>query len=492
MPQIRDYSQRTSVLGPIETRRLTGDDFGASGARDLAQAGQAMQSVSDVIHRQNEIEETNDAAVKIAKVQAEKTNELQELVRSGQLNAEEFSNKLDEQMGQMSGDYTTSGAKAYFTRASAQLKSHFTTATVSAAAELAGVKAVSGLQEELNARSSTLMKSPSAFSDTHQMMTESIDAKVQAGTLDFATAEKLKLHASGELAQGAIRGWAEIDPEEAQKQLKSGVWDKFLGTDQKKQILGEAQTAIHAREVEKIRIQEANRKAKIESDRVLQDQMLTKIYKGSLSTKDILGSNLDFEHKKEMLALLKARVDDRSNGKTQQGLFAELFARVQGIGDKPPILDERELYDYVKKGVLGFEDMTKLRKELQNKGSAEGEYESRMKAGLFKAAESQISKANPMIGKKDPDGEIAMSAFTQYFYDEYESGRKSGKSIKQLLDPASPDYIGKEIPRFKKSAQEIMKANINLLKPSDPTKQNPNAWQKGESYDQWKKRTSGK
>lgn len=500
MPQIKEYNQRTEVTDPIQTRRISGEDMGAGLYKQIQQTGDSAVMLGDAMYKKAQQAEVTDATVKFAEYQAKKTNELQDQIRAGTVNPEEFNNKLDEELGQMSGDYSTRAASDYFEKAAAQLKAHFQTSAAAAGAEIAGTKAVEGHKLEIDQRSATLMKEPSDFKNTLELQNQSIDAKVAAGILPFKAGEELKSMARKDFGKAAIRGWMDLDPKGTQEQLKSGQWDDVLGGDEKKQLLGEIQTHITAQTVEKLRIESEQRKAKEYADRDTQNVMLTRMYSGQLSTKDILQSNLDFGNKKEMLTMLQTHVEQGEKIRTDAGTYVDIFNRIHAPdGDPNKITDESELNKYLGKG-LTLENINSFRAEIQNKHTEQGQFETKMEQQVLKAAEQSLVRANPMLGIKDPDGEMALAGFMQHFQQKKDEFRKAGKSIMDLLNPSSKDYVGNDIKTFMKTPQQIMKSNMDMLKNDgqqntaapqpaiDPEK----ARKPNESIIEWRKRTKGK
>lgn len=132
--------------------------------------------------------------------------------------------------------------------------------------------------------------------------------------------------------------------------------------------------------------------------------------------------------------------------------FYDAFKAVHAPADSPDrISDITQLQSRVgPKGDLTIAGYDKLAKELQNKGTPEGEAEGMMKKQFFANAKGQISGADEGLHIKDPKGDEIFLKFMAHALPAYEKGKSEGKSPAQLLSPDSPDYIGKSIETFKR------------------------------------------
>lgn len=474
MPQIREYSQRTSAPGPIQGPRVSGEALGAGMARELARAGAAVQEFGDTMYKAEENRETTEATVQLSKAHAEFTNQLNKQLQEGTINSEEFMQQYDERMGEISGNYATVGAQNHFNRGAANLRSNFLVSATSAQAEIAGTKAIIGYQESQKNLSSGIMNDPSSFKVAMQLQSDYLDTLVSQG-LPATKAAQLKVQMQTELAKSAVRGWTNLNPEDAKAQLNQGLWDEMFDGDVKKQMLGEVDTAINAKRIEQERMRAEAEKAKVEQQKVTQNTFLSKMVKGQLSTKEILNSNLEaFGSGSKEQFLRMVEEDAKAPIKTDSATFTSLFERIHlPDGDPKKILDENELNQYVIKRQLTMEDLNRLRSEIQGKNTQAGDIESRMRNQLLEVGKQRLVKSNPMLGIKDPEGELQYAKYLQYVQDEFETQRKAGKSARQLLDPNSTDYIGHGLSNFAKTPTQIMKSMTNSMKPQtaiDPAK----------------------
>jgi hypothetical protein len=189
-----------------------------------------------------------------------------------------------------------------------------------------------------------------------------------------------------------------------------------------------------------------------------QNTFLQRMSDGKLDAQTVLNSNLapfGSGSKDEFLNMLRAR--DKAP-KTDSATFNELFARINlPDGSTGKITDANQLNAYLIDGRLDIQDLDKLRAEVEHKGTAEGEAEAKLKTGLYEVAKSTLTRSNPLIGLQDPIGDENLQRFTSWFLSEYQKQRGTGKSAAELLDPESPDYLGKRIRSYVRGPQDIMK-----------------------------------
>jgi Sec-independent protein translocase protein TatA len=508
MPQIRQYTAQGDVGGAPQSRRIYTEDI--SLGRSIQGLGSAISEVSDVVYKRQEQKEVNDLTAKMAAKDAEYTKALQEKLRTADPkdpNYEklipEFLDAYDKDIGSLQDGISTNGARQYFTRENAQMRTHFTKFAASAQAELAGIKAVEDYKSTVDNFSATLVSDPSSYERIQQRHDEAIDNMVKYGALPMEKALQFKQVGKETLAKSAVQGWVDINPQYAKKQLEEGQWDNMLGGEAKTQMIGRAEQGINAQRIEAERQKQLEKEALKERQTVVQNDFLAKMSKGKLTTKDILNSNLDAfgsGSKEQFLNMLEQKRDKPM--RTDPGTYRALWDRIHlPDGDKKKINDENELNQYVSKGLLTFESLGQLRAEIQGKRTEEGGIESELKKGLADVAKGQLTKSNAMTGLRDPVGDEQYQKFMSYFLTEYSNQRKKGKSAQDLLNPDSPDYLGKAIGRFKRSQQQIMNDMVNSMgdfdeeaKPEATATPAPAALprQPGESAADYLKRTKAK
>ena len=120
-------------------------------------------------------------------------------------------------------------------------------------------------------------------------------------------------------------------------------------------------------------------------------------------------------------------------------------------GTEGRITDPQQLYGRLGQGGdLTYAGVEKLRAEIDLKKSPEGSAEAEMKKEFLRTARGQITGSDEGLHIKDPKGDELYLKFMAQALPAYEAGRKQGKSPTALLDPDSPDYVGKVIKNFKR------------------------------------------
>ncbi len=142
--------------------------------------------------------------------------------------------------------------------------------------------------------------------------------------------------------------------------------------------------------------------------------------------------------------------------------FYDLFNAVHSTGEDK-ITSISQLQKHVgKDGDLTISGYDRLIKELQGKNTPEGASEGLMKKQFLDMAKQQISGKDDTLGIKDPKGEENYLRFMSQALTAYDSGKGDGKTATQLLNPDSPDYIGKSIHSFKRPlAQQLADMEVD-------------------------------
>lgn len=469
MPVIREYRTKLDPAGPVAaTRRASIEDSGGLTASGIGAIGQGIQSFGEALQRRDEQADITDSGEALSAVHAKFSNRYNEEIQKGTLNSEKLLEDFDNEVGRVEEGTRTFKGSETVKRASTELRRHFIEATFSGQAMLAGEKAKTSYVNTLNNYSSTLINDPSSFEVARTMHEDQINQLVLSQGLPAETAEKLKRAGVVELAKSAVRGWIQLDPENAKAQLKEGKWDGFVGGDEKYQLYKEAEQGIHAREVDAERKRREQERLLQKEREVTQNKFLSKVVDGSLDFKDILNSNLEAFGSGSKDQFIRM-IDENSKGgkiKTDPAIFTELFRRIHlPDGDPKKIVDENELNQFVINRKLGFDDLNHLRGEVQGKRTQQGDLESGMKRRMYQQAEALLVKTNPMLGIKDPVGEEQYLRFYQLAEQTIAEERKKGTSMVELLSPDSPKYVGNLMKGFVKTPKQVMEENIRRMKP---------------------------
>lgn len=475
MPRIREYNRQYSdTPNYMQTRQVTPDDFGAREARAIGQLGQGMQQFGDALYKRAEQEELSDLNARLSEVQKENTLEYEQLVKSAKPGDKEifktYGEKANERIDKVGQDLSTRGGREYFKETSYKLKNQMEISSARVQADLDGEKAVLDYTTTVNNLSASLLLDPSNLENNLEMHSNAIDQLVNSQLLPASDGEKLKQSGSVDLVKAALRGWMKLDPEFAREKIKSGMFDNHLGGDLKMQMYGEVDQAVRAKEIEAERAKRREEELRQERQKITQNKFLKKMTDNDLVVADIMNSNLEpfgSGSKEQFLNMLKAK-NKQGAPKTNPAVFADLFEKINlPDGDPKKITDENDLNQYVINGQLAITDLNHLRAEITGTKSEKGRFENEMKKQLFNFAKSRLSKANPMLGIRDSEGDQRLLAYQQFVFEKISEYRKEGKPVANLMDPTHKEYIGHYIERYSGSMQDIMKANAKTVNPQN-------------------------
>ncbi|HNA69987.1 MAG TPA: hypothetical protein PK473_03045 [Nitrosomonas sp.] len=500
MPRITPIQSQVRSSGPVQVQNARAEDFGGGIANAVQGFSKSVEKTADIIGEQQSRSEVSDLTAKMAKAQADFTINWAETMKTADPADKELSTKFlkgyDDYMSKIGEGVSTEDGKNYFVRTNAQMRSHFMQSAYTGQAQLAGIKAVEDYTGSVNNLSNSLFADPSSFETVRNMNEKNLEERVRLGGMDRKTALKLQTESNQKIAEASIRGWANLNPEYAQQQLTQGRYDSYLTEDQKQQMFGEVNAAIRGRQAEaerQIRLKEEERKqAQMETENGFQE----KVVNNQLTSKEILQSNLDPRDKEHYLNLIQ-----RKSKESDPSVFNELLRRANlPDGDPAKLVNEKELVNYAVNGLLSYSDLNDLRKEVQGKRTEQGKIEDQAKTSVLKQAESMLVKKDPLTGLADPDGLVNYQRFVTLYWKKWEEGRKAGKTVEQLTDPSSPDWLGKYVKDFyvnpldsiKKSADRLKMNRNNEFAPPTPPIKPENMRRPGETIDQWLKRTEGK
>lgn len=477
MPKIQDYSFRSNVAGPMDTRRATAEGFGANIGRAVAGAGETVQYTGDVVYKRVEQAEVSDVNAKMAQAHSEYTNYLRETLRTADpadtTVSTKFLEKYREHVSKIGEGLSTGKGRELYSSMLAQQERHFTEAAAEGQADLAGVKAKADFTTSLNSRSSSLINDPASFDNIRGQNQEALKAYIASGG-STKVASELQVLSDRELAKSAVNGWAQTDPKYARKLLDMGKYDSYFDGDTKRQMYGHIEQAERAKEIDqerRLRLQERQ----LEQKRMeVQNDFINKIENRdeSFSAKEILNSPLTPQQKEHYLRWTKEANDPAKAIRADAMVVERVHDLIhRPYGDPLKITDENDprLVELVGEGKgLDFTWYNKFRKEIQdvrqngNKGDADP------RQAVFNSAKSLLTKKDPLTGNIDAVGAENYAAWLSEFTRREAEAVKAGKSPQQMYDPRSPDYLGNSIREFVKTDKQIMQGNLLKMKQGLP------------------------
>lgn len=534
MPQIKDYTPSQEAGGPVTGRRATAEDFGGGVADSLSQFGGAAKGAGEALYKAQERSEVSDLTVKMSKAHSDYTMRLQEAVRAGGTPSEDgtvsgegteanpnpdhgtlsesFLKSFDDHMNDVGANVTTAGARRYFEQAKAQYRGQFAVEAAQGQAEIAGIKAKQDANTRFNVDSSLILNNPSQFDFKLQEANRAIDAQHEAGSMDFKTATQMKEITAKEYAKISVEGWIKLSPDHGIAMLNEGKMDKYFDGEVKKELYAKADQQKRANVLEDERLKKAQEEALKLRQEASQKGLLSDIYAGKASVDDILhgsGKPMTPAQQENMLSVLKAVNKEKVQG--DPAVELSVYKRINlPDGDPNKINNIDSIIELAPKG-LGVEGAQKMIKEFEDRRTPEGRKESDVKGELFKTSFAKLAKPNG-FGIPDPDGVEQNYKATAEMSKAWEEGRKAGKSVDQLSNPDSPDYVGKLIGKYVRTNQEKIQAIKTNLRaganadlsgaaqqinsavdqgaaPKPAPVVNEKAWRPGESVEQWRART---
>lgn len=452
MPRIQQYQASAPTAGPVLDR--TGVRSVTPTGGGLQALGDATEKIAAVFQRRNEQAEVSDISAQMAGAHADLTNQLAETMRTAQPGdpdvAQNFmKDKVDSAIQKIGDNVSTPEGRNHFNTLAATLKGHFLQSAVAEQVDAAGVKAVADHTNSLNSLSSSLIANPSAFDTTLKLNKDGLDGLVKTGLLPSKHALQLQETDQTELAKSAVLGWYKSNPQVGIDKLNAGAYDQYIKGDLKSHLLGAGRVEIDRRA-------KAADDARTEAARQAGNAFVARLQpdsKNPLTVPDVLANNnMDFREKEHFISQIGKSQDDAAADESSSA-FIDVLKRIHAEDTDPrKMRDEKALFEYF--DVFDMKQIGLLRKEIADKRSPDGENESKLKAGLLKVAEEKL--LNPVLGLRDPEGHEQLQKYESWMLPEYTKQRQAGKSAVQLLDPGSPDYLGKTLSNYTKTPQQVM------------------------------------
>lgn len=466
MARIRDYETQESVQGNISVRRVEGSDLYAGGLGTMLADG-VRGLVTDIKDSQQRQEVSDVNAVEAerrAKWTVEMENRAASMPAGDPTFADKFVEDFTADIAPLGDKYQTAAGRRAFQQKTRELSAYFVAKAGVYQAASAGAKATQDYLAAKNFNRSALLVDPAQFQSVVKETTDALnDPDGPYAKIPSIDRVKLERTTKEDLAESAVEGTIRQDPERGLAELASGRWGEYLSADRASTLTRTAEIGIRAKEIERARIEAAAEKAADKARQATADSFLPKIFGQdgvTLTTQEILRSNLKPEQKEHYLNLVQRVSTADTKLKTDPAVMIDLFQRINlPDGDPNKIVDETKLDAYFGKG-LDMTSLSHLRGEMQGRRTEEGRIEADLKKGLVDAAKTALTGTNSLFRIRDPNGDVQLQKFMSYFLPEYQRQRQAGKTAAELLDPDSPSYLGKAIDRFKRSPTQMMQDMI--------------------------------
>lgn len=240
MARFKTFTAGPGQGGGIDTQRATGDAFGgavAGAVEDLGKTGrQVAASIQEHQIRQSLIQTHKDAAI----LREQAVRKLDELRQTGQPVNEPMEEWLTDRMSEFQDTRGSESARTLAEQTAANIYSDILQVARTADARLIGEQT----KETADAMSQTmgvvLQRSPEFLPDYLDEARQFVEATGIPENLKPALIRAI----SADLAKNAVRGWVELDPQQALERLEAGKFDDYLDPDTRDVLASRIQTRL--------------------------------------------------------------------------------------------------------------------------------------------------------------------------------------------------------------------------------------------------------
>jgi hypothetical protein len=486
MARIPTYRRVATIPGPNQMAmpRARPEAFGALEARVMAQSG---QNISDFV-----IKDLKDKQTKEAKIYANK------IISSTRANMAERAVTLRR---------TTDGDIAPVL--DTEMKNIIADAQINAPNQMAYDMVTLGLRTMGGTINARTINNDSIYRDKRLLLSNdeahtndkstvynsypdleatlaSSTARINALNINPTEKRALQIKQSRELGYDAVRGQIDVGVEQAEAMLKElnnptrdEYFAKILHAKDKQTLIKYANTTIRSYRAEERANNTAHRLAHNDQQRDLTTHWLDKILdpKDTVTIEQIRTGTVniggvDVTPDGKTLNFLKSFIDKEGQQKPPvdqrtQG-FIDALDLIDDAKSVPATYGERksDVEEYLKvqltKGFISTTEFRALLKELNAPFNL-------LKKEYIKLLKNDLTRSNDLLGIKDPEGdEFFLEAYKemQNIITKYENDDKL--DVMDLFDKNSPHYLHTKLSRFKRSAQEKVKASIKKLVPKKP------------------------
>ena len=450
MPQIPVILSKETAPGPINQANADPSAFGAIG-RGLQGLGGGLQQAADNLHKMDVQKDMLEANAALAQAHVELTKTYADDLSTADPNdpewATKFETKVSDRLSGINVQLRTNQGRAYLEQQSQDYATHFAEKAIQGQIDLAGAAAKQNYLTAVNSFTSALATDPSSFGFVVKQMETSLD------NMTGLTAEQklqLKSVSLSEAAKSAAMGWIDKSPAAAEEIIKSGAYDKYIDGTTKASLLNAVDTAKRAADADVSRDYQIQQRARAEADRTAQVEWMQQITTDPQSVKleEIAkDGRLEPESMRVLINAVKGD-SDKPNAMTP-----DYYHDMQGIIDNK-INDQNYILQQVANGKYSMTRAKELLDVLNGKRTPEGTAEASLMKSLTTFAYTTLAKPDPVTGLVDIRGQQTYLAWQAYFLSKFNEAKAAGKSGTDLLNPASPDYLGGSIAQYAPTAAQ--------------------------------------
>jgi len=383
--------------------------------------------------------------------------------------------------------FQTEGGQKWAQERQRALLDHMYEKTAADMGTLAGQAVSNNLRTYGNTASNTAMRDPSSVPHLLGETDASVGALVDsspnlkgaaAGRARTEIAEKQKEAIVKAGAIGAIQ--ASSDPEKTADEW-TRKYPQYISGEEARVLASNARQQIRARDYDQKAAEHYKKQADIERSNDKTNDYLIKLTQGNPKfddpvAQDILNDrDLTKQDKRNLLNFRDRELKPETSARQSQATFTDLLRQLRA-----PDVDARELEqkawdarltDAGKPGSLSQPDFDRFRKELLDRKTPDGAALAHDRDEFFKRHNATI---DPMRDKTTGAGGSAIG--DQKIYQAEQAARQQEAMLKakgqdphSLYDPASPNFFGKQISRFRPTLQEEADFAAQLKKDQGPT-----------------------
>lgn len=532
MARIRPYESQVSPLGQVPTQQAQLADVGGPGMEHVGQAitsaGAAGAHAYQILQANEDAHATTKVHVSMAELANRATQELAKqkatadpadpnffntVYRGGVADGEEpATGSIHDQLNKLREQVTNPVAQRRFETEAAALTHQVLVQSTAFQGHLAGVHAKQQAIQLTNQLQAMVQTDPSQHTNALAMMTTAVNDPqgiFYRPGMDAGARELILRSMTEQISSSTVRGMIGDSPQHALHSLQSGEWDAQITGEQKIVLMNAAETGIRAMEVEAQRAE-----AEVAKQQKAKEETTSRALTAKFLLHEGNPGNAQFppltatEIGRAMLPNTKGKSD--LSDETGRALFGLIDANTKAVtlkndeslsqdylrriylpwGDKDKIISEVPIINAAANGKLTPARFKFLRDEYEKARTEEGMTLGGSRDRFLASRKTSITTSNPLLGKLDSDGDVNFGRFAEFAVTEEARMRKENKNPHNLYDETNPDYLGHRMMQFQKTMQQSLKDMGKKMQSTEPTPPMTQPRLKGETIEQYKKRTN--
>lgn len=448
MAQINEYLPEAGAQGAVGGVTPNLEAVSLFG-RGVEHVGAALEQASDVIHKRESQQEISQVYGQFAQARADWNVKLKQRLRDGTLDPDQFDQEYADYINKAGDGIKTAEGKNFFNRQANRLGGTLMQNAITGKAQIDGEKAVQEISTGVNLHVSNLKSHPDQAPDAIDSTQELIAAKQESGIITPQQGIRLQRQLLPQLADAAVRGFAEQDPgkdengkdhENIGKQfLDNGGFAEYLNEPQREKLYAYAREADGRRRSENDREDSTSHRALQKQGLDYMDSISNRILGGTYSLKELESSPTTLEQK----LYVKHQVDamNKEESVTDKPTFNRVYKQLLS-GD---ITTHEQLNQLVLGGAkIAPHDMPFLYHQIDS--TPDGLAVKNMQKGLDKMIDRQFNIKGvggvPLIGSQAAAADTRMELMqAQQAFVQGGGSAKDFYSNTNLKDPLSPYAI---------------------------------------------------